>query len=211
MGRILGFVYMRSASLIVIVVVVAALSGAPVDAQPSARTALPTVRANKVDGETSKDFGGCSFACASSWKTRVSASISPKGALRYDASRLSDLDGSTAWASKGKGEWLEVVFEGKKDVASWTAPLRGFRVVNGYAKSPAAWRANSRVRSMRLDYNGRSRCRVTLLDTPDVQSVTFPEIAVHAGDRLRLTIDEVYPGASSPDTCISEIIFDGAH
>lgn len=172
---------------------------------------LPMLTATPLTEETVASFQGCSFACASDWSTRVSSALPPQGANRYDARQLGDGDGRTAWASRGKGEWLEVRFTGKATDARWEAPLRGFRLVNGYTKSREAWKRNSRVRTLRLDWNGAPCYRITLRDTPAVQSVAFPATMVRKGDRLRLTIVEVYPGTRSKDTCISEIVFDGAH
>lgn len=172
---------------------------------------VPTVKAQKVPGETARDFGGCSFTCATTWKTRVSSSLPPKNKTRYDASRLEDESETTAWASRGKGEFIEVTFDGRKEIKNWSAPLRGFRVVNGYAKSPALFAQNSRVKTLRVDFNGRPLVLARLLDNPAVQAVAIPETQVQVGDRLRLTIIDVYPGSKYTDTCISDIIFDGAH
>lgn len=172
---------------------------------------VPTVTAQKVPGESARDFGGCSFTCATTWKTRVSSSLPPNDGARYDGPQLEDENEKTAWASRGKGEFIEVTFDGRKEIKDWHAPLRGFRLVNGYAKSPALFAKNSRVKTLRVDFNGKPIEQARLLDSPVVQAVAIPEMEVRAGDRVRLTIIDVYPGSTYKDTCISEIIFDGAH
>lgn len=172
---------------------------------------VPTVTAKRVPGETARDFGGCSFSCATTWKTQVSASLPTKNGARYDASRLGDENETTAWASRGKGEFIEVTFDGRKEIKNWSAPLRGFRLVNGYAKSPTLFAQNSRVKALRVDFNGKPLVLARLLDSPAVQAVAIPETQIRVGDQLRLTIVDVYPGSKYRDTCISDIIFDGAH
>lgn len=172
---------------------------------------LRTITASKTEDTSAKDFGGCSFACATSWKLRVSSSLPPQSGSRYDATQLEDLRNDTAWASRGKGEFIEVTFEGHPDTKAWQAPLRGFRLVNGYAKSPSLFEKNSRVKTLRVDHNGKPLFLARLLDTSAVQAVSFPDLRIHAGDRLRLTIVDIYPGSKYPDTCISDIIFDGGH
>lgn len=145
---------------------------------PAPAADLPVQQATAWPEATVEEFQGCSFACATSWKLRVSSSLPGEGGSRYDASRLEDGSERTCWASRGKGEWMEWTFTGKGP--DWSAPLRGFRLYNGYGKSPDLWKRNSRVRSLLLQVNGTPRAHLRLLDRPGVQSVTFPDVVIHS-------------------------------
>lgn len=177
-----------------------------------ALAALPLVQA-KAEPGTADEFAGCSLACGIQWETRVSSELPPQEGNRYGVACAEDADGRTCWASKGKGEWIEFRFTDPLEEGSsrGAVPMRGIRFVNGYAKSKEAWKNNARVKTLEMAINGRPVRRIRLLDRPGVQAATFADTPVKPGDVVRLTILDTYPGAKFPDTCLSEVVLDGAH
>lgn len=168
---------------------------------------LPMITANPDRG-TAEEFAGCSLACGIGWTLQASSALPPQKGNRYDAACAEDANARTCWASKGAGQWLEFRFE-----QEGTGPVgfRGIRLMNGYAKSPELWKANARVKTLRMDLNGVAVRRLRLLDRNGVQSLTFPDLQVGSGDVLRLTVLDTYPGQKHQDTCLTEIVLDGAH
>ncbi|MCA9790544.1 MAG: hypothetical protein KC910_02065 [Candidatus Eremiobacteraeota bacterium] len=155
-------------------------------------------------------FGGCSLACALPWTTTASGHLPASGALAYGPDQATDVDFATCWAvAQGPGAWLEMSL-GNPDEKQ-RAPWRAVSLVNGYAKTPELWKKNSRVKTLEVSLNGKSLGRVVLKDTASVQSIHLPDTEVGYPDKIRLTIIDTYPGTAYADTCISEVILEGAH
>lgn len=139
------------------------------------------------------------------------------GTESYPASNLGDLDLETAWVGKGTGDWIEFTFDG-------TVPLAGFCILNGYHKSAGTYISNNRVRKLRMELWDPDGNPVewwgeylTLEDAP-YRPVYLENLFHHAFyydfhdveaplGKIRLTVEEVFPGSLYDDTCISEILF----
>lgn len=134
---------------------------------------------------------------------RASSSLAPQGANRYEVKNLDDDSPFTAWVEgvdgDGIGEWIE--FTHASHEPAWGCGDQ-LTVVNGYQKSPTSFKQNSRVKSMNLMVNGTPRGRVLLEDRMGEQIIPLP---VQQGDRIRLTIAEVYPGSKYKDTALTEV------
>ncbi len=173
--------------------------------------ALPEYGARPLENHEPEEFGGCSFACAMGWKTRVSGHLAASGQLGYEAANLEDHSVATCWAVKpARGSWLETVFE-RSDGRQCPAPLRGLRLANGYQKRSDLFQKNARLKTVRLEHNGVAKALLHLLDRQGVQEVSFPELQISPGDAIRLVIVEVYAGSRYPEACLSEFVWDGAH
>ncbi len=184
---------------------------------------VPVAEATVLDAEWAVEelasgelFAGCSLGCALGWETTASSHLPPQGANRYDVDQLDDASAQTAWVegAEGPGIGESLVFrligDPEHDVGS--VGLWGFRVVNGYGKSEAAWRDNGRVRTALLLVNGRPVAHIELADTRLMQSVSLPDgPQVRAGDVVTLVVTGVYPGDRYEDLALSEIVLDGAH
>jgi len=160
----------------------------------------------------------CSLGCAISWDMEVSSFLPPNGPNIYGPKTGNDYDISTAWVQGkpgyGIGEAITFSFPEKYFSGSSLdegVDMRGFMVFNGYAKSDAAWKANSRVKRFKLYLNDIPVCTIKLLDTKLMQNAGFPVIYIKPGDRVKLEILDVYPGDKYKDTAISEIEPLGAH
>jgi hypothetical protein len=155
---------------------------------------------------------GCSWYCAGGPDTvTASSALAPQGKNTYEGYHAHDLSLRYAWvegaAGQGEGEYLEYRFHPE------SPRITHIKVYNGYVKSEKAWRANSRVKVLRLHVNGKPLARMHLTDTRAEQVFALPEPLGRLGNRqdlrLRFEIESVYPGERYEDTAIIEIFFDG--
>lgn len=175
--------------------------------------AQPVVTAQVHDWQEAESYGGCSLACATCWDVKASSQLASSGDLSYGPDKTQDVDYGTCWAEGAPGDGIGEFFEFhiNTDEADHSASLRGLRIKNGYAKSAELWKKNNRIKEMDLSLNGQVKARIKLLDTMQNQGVNLEAFQVNPGDVIRLTIVSVYPGSAYQDTCISEIVLDGAH
>lgn len=136
----------------------------------------------------------------------VSSALAPQSGNRYDVHSLTDDNTQTAWCEgrqgHGVGETITLDWDG-------AGPLSGIWITNGYAKSRATWRNNSRVRDLRVTLttaanigSGPQSMTVTLADDKSEQTILMPW-AHNTPLRVQLTILSVYPGDKYTDTCLS--------
>ncbi|HVP50162.1 MAG TPA: hypothetical protein VMT56_02965 [Candidatus Bathyarchaeia archaeon] len=141
--------------------------------------------------------------------------------FNYEPKNLFDNDLNTAWvegaAGSGVGEWVEVQFEEG-------VHIEAVGIINGYTKNEAIYKANNRIRKIRLDVEFRDHWPanadpksedIDLTEKQfnelnrDVQAPFISWLADYGMGRvvskIRITILEVAPGAKYDDTCISEL------
>jgi hypothetical protein len=154
----------------------------------------------------------CSWYCGGGPDTLwASSTLKPMGEHRYDANQAHDLDYCHAWAEgvsgPGIGEWLTYQF------ANDSPRLHTVTISNGLVTSEPAWRANNRVKRLRVDENGLPVAILVLADSMADQTFKLPRLFGRRADgqplQLTFTILDVYPGTRDNDTVISEILFDG--
>jgi len=155
---------------------------------------------------------GCSLACGLPWTVKASSSLPPKGKLLYDPFQAQDGKATTAWVEgskgDGSGEWLECQFKGKSE-----SPVNftGISLASGYQKSASTFLDNARPKTLLVSVNGQDWARLNLVDTQEIQSFGFTGKQLKGGDRLRITIVDVYPGRKFRDCCITEFVLNGGH
>lgn len=176
---------------------------------------LPEIQ--KVDRSTDDYagyFNGCSLACALGWTLSASSFLPAQGKITYNADNVDDGDPATAWCEgargDGIGEWIQFTLEAgpaKKEVN-----FNGITIANGYLKNDSVWGENNRVKTLRFELNGHPVALMKLADSRDLQFFSGgPVKEVRPGDKLRFVIQEVYPGSKYHDTCISDMVLQGAH
>ncbi|MCG8579667.1 MAG: hypothetical protein MI866_07115 [Bacteroidales bacterium] len=163
--------------------------------------------------------GGCSWYCGGG-PIKVSASswLKPQGSNNYDPKNAHDLNYKNAWiegvSGYGIGEQLTYTF-------SATAPrITEIIVVNGYVKSEAAYRNNSRVKQIKVYLNDKPYAILNLEDK--IANQGFKVEPIGNSERkdldnlknkpnwtLKFEILDVYKGLKYDDVAISEIYFDG--
>lgn len=99
----------------------------------------------------------------------------------------------------GTGEWIELFF-------SEPTPINGISIKNGFGNLAYYWK-NNRVKTATIifDDDESTETQVELEDTPQAQFIYFG-LLDETYSKMRLTIDEVYPGTfEDNDCCIDEI------
>lgn len=161
----------------------------------------------------------CSWYCGGGLDTQTaSSSLRPQGSNTYSPENAHDLSYETAWVEGaddyGIGEYIEYHLRPENP------RITEIIVVNGYVKSDAAWKNNSRVKKLKVYLNDRPLAYLALEDSKAEQH--FAVEAIGYADRsdmdalkskpasvLKFEIVEVYPGLKWKDTAITEIYFDG--
>lgn len=99
----------------------------------------------------------------------------------------------------GSGEWIELFF-------SEPTPINGITIKNGFGNLAYYWK-NNRVKKATIifDDDEYTKTQIELPDTPVAQYIYFGFLD-NTYSKMRLTIDEVYPGSfEDNDCCIDEI------
>ena len=133
----------------------------------------------------------------------------PIKSLNYKGENAHDFDHESVWATDGKGigESLTYTFEGK------CPRITTVKILNGHVKSETAWSANSRVKKLRMYYNGKPYAILALQDSRTLQCFDVGTLGFHDAAKpdwtLKFEILEVYPGLKHDDTVFAELYFDG--
>ena len=163
--------------------------------------------------------GGCSWYCGGGpHQVTASSFLQAQGANNYKPRNAHDLNYKNAWvegvAGYGIGEYLEYHF------AANSPPITEIIVVNGYVKSRAAWKNNSRVKQLKVYLDNKPFALLNLEDKIARQGFKLDPIGNHSRSEnsvnprkkdwiLKFEIVEVYPGLKYDDVVLSEIYFDG--
>ena len=154
--------------------------------------------------------GRCSWYCGGEVKSiKASSCLKPTSKFNYEGKNAHDFDHESVWATEGigVGQNLTYTFEGK------CPRITTVKILNGHVKNETAWRANSRVKKMRMYYNGRPYAILALDDSRTLQCFDVGTLGYHDDSKpdwtLKFEIIEVYPGTKYGDTVIAELYFDG--
>ncbi len=178
-----------------------------------------------LDDEDGEVFGyidrltlGCSTWCGcQSFVCDIKASsvLVPQGKISYGAAHLATDTRKTVWAEGvdgyGIGESIEI-----KQMYLGTGyaelTLYSICIVNGYAENETKWQENSRVKSMKLYYEGEYLGDIELEDTIKPQYIDLSPLKIKVGNgfdaHFRFEITDVYKGSKYEDTCLTGIIID---
>ena len=111
--------------------------------------------------------GKCSWYCGGEVKSVTASNcLSPNKQFDYKGENAHDFSHESVWATKGKGigESLSYTFEGK------CPRITTVEILNGHVKSEEAWKANSRVKKLRVWYNNQPYAILALEDSRTLQS-----------------------------------------
>jgi hypothetical protein len=126
---------------------------------------------------------------------------------------------STAWVAGNKNDGIgeTINFTFKREIFKEcdirdSINFDGFRIVTGYAKDSMTWKANSRVKTVRVFHNNKPICDIVLQDCMLIQDAKLDNpVYIKPDDRITVMIMTIYPGDKYHDTAISELIPLGAH
>ena len=154
--------------------------------------------------------GRCNWYCGGEVKSVTASScLPPIQSFNYEGKNAHDFNHESVWATKGKGvgESLTYTFEGK------CPRITTVKILNGHVKTEKAWRANSRVKKLRMYYNGKPYAILNLQDSRTLQCFDVGILGYNNSAKpdwtLRFEILEVYPGSTYDDTVIAELYFSG--
>jgi hypothetical protein len=185
--------------MLAVVIASSALNAAPF---------LPELRPKVGSPVLQQLMGGCSLRCAYFWDTWAGK----PGSLK-PSSELCDDDAMTAWISpeQGSGEIIEFRIPKHLPPSCRDTPFYGISVANGLIRSLPEYRAHARVKTMTLLVDGQPLATLHLADTWRWQDFYFDDIPLNQGDIITLSIDELYPGKTTQQPAITEIVLQGAH
>lgn len=154
--------------------------------------------------------GKCSWYCGGEVKSVKASSCLPSNSkFNYEGKNAHDFNHESVWATKGKGigQSLTYTFEGK------CPRITTVKILNGHVKTESAWKANSRVKKLRMYYNGKPYAILALEDSRTLQCFDVGTLGFNDSSKsdwtLKFEILEVYPGEKYGDTVIAELYFDG--
>jgi VWFA-related protein len=152
-----------------------------------------------------KGHGSAGASYRSSANITVSSQLIEKNrpSDAYQAGHLIDGKDATCWAEGadggGIGEWVQFGFDTPKS-------LKAFKIIAGYAKTDAIYKANNRVKRLKVVFSDGASQVVDLADTYGPQRVLVDRDKPTRS--VRFVIMDVYKGARYQDTCVSEIEFE---
>ena len=171
--------------------------------------------AEECDGCPEDGEGDNEQDCFPVTNIKATSRLAPQGNNNYDEKNLYDYNHLTPWVEGVKGYGIgEKATLTLEDV---TAGFRGISIVNGYSKSKVAWKNNSRVKKLKVSYDGRPMFILNLKDQMGEQHFDFDNVLNEDDDELvrtfTVTIEilDVYKGDKYDDTAISEVEFLGCH
>lgn len=178
-----------------------------------------SLRQASIDLESSAVFWdlyspACSWYCGGVISSVTASScLAPHGKINYEAENAHDFNHESAWAEgvngDGIGEYLVYEFPGN------CPRVTAVKILNGHEKSEKTWRANNRVKRLKIYYNNEEYAILELEDTRCLQRfeigiVGNGPMATDADPwTLKFEILDVYKGDRYDDTVISELYFDG--
>jgi len=154
---------------------------------------------------------------------RASSTLAASTQSNYAPTQMLDGRTDTAWVEAATGDGVgELLTLDLSDLRQQTVNpepgepsvlasaeavvLDGLQIINGYAKSPRLFQANSRVAELGLELDGRELGKWSIADTDQAQALALlPPLLLTRDAQLRLRITAVYPGERYADTAIAEL------
>ncbi|MBK1834094.1 NADase-type glycan-binding domain-containing protein [Roseibacillus ishigakijimensis] len=163
---------------------------------------------------------GCSWYCGAP-PIRVSAtSTFHDGNDSYSPDNAHDSRKGTVWVEgaegAGIGEKLIFAFdlterEEVPQVDDYEFGIDSVSLINGFAQSEQLWRANGRVKALRILFDGKDFGTIEIEDTPEPRWIDLPKMVLSPGriHEVAFEIVEVYPGDAYEDTALADFYFSG--
>lgn len=167
-------------------------------------------------GYTDDYWGGCSVWCAVSnyeITAEASSTLAPQGQYSYEAANVISGDRNNVWVEGADGygidEFIEITRSCEVGDAEYGVAFKELCIVNGYARTPETWAANSRVKELKFSFNGEYVDSLRLEDIIEPQYFDLTPYGLHADSGAesvwRFAIVSVYPGDKYEDTAITGI------
>lgn len=160
-------------------------------------------------------WGGCSVWCVVGdyeYKANASSTLKAQAGISYEASNITNGLRKNAWIEGvdgyGIGESIEL--SQKYDLSSQNdIDFLNLCIVNGYAENIEKWTNNSRVKELKMYYNGEYVTNIELEDTINPQYIDIKSFGLKAKSgeeaKFKFEIVDVYKGEKYEDTAITGI------
>jgi hypothetical protein len=139
--------------------------------------------------------------CHTNYQIKASSFLPPEGENSYEPEKVKNFWGGTAWSEgvkgAGVGEWLELTPAVPKS-------LIAIELDPGMTKTEELFKANARPKKVLVELNGEKRFSVAIPDLKEVLRIPIVDYT-KAVKKIRLTMEEVWPGTKFEDLCISGI------
>ena len=154
----------------------------------------------------------CSWYCGGIIDTVISSSCQEADTCSYEGINTHDWSIHSAWVTRpndyGVGESLTYFFPGN------CPRITTVCILNGYTRDTNEWQDYSRVKRLKVYYDGKPYAILELQDTRgeqefDVGLLGYRDVENHSEWSLKFEILEVYPGRKHQNTAITELYFDG--
>ena len=139
-------------------------------------------------------------------KIKASSSLKQQSNINYEPENIYDHNYKNVWAEgvSGYGIGEYIIFHDGPYIDDDLKVI----ISNGYVKSEAAWKNNSRVKKLKLYCNDIPFAILNLEDSRSEQIFKFPELPASYDEwELKFEILDIYKGEKYDDTVISEIYF----
>ncbi|MDH3973310.1 MAG: hypothetical protein OEV42_03425 [Deltaproteobacteria bacterium] len=160
---------------------------------------------------------GCSWYCGG-YVEEITASseLRSNGSNTYLGKNAHDFEMKTAWVEGKKdygiGEYVEYKFNfDRYENYDGHLGITKILLANGYKKSKELWKANSRVKKLRMYVNNEPYAILEIIDSFEIQTIDIGKFMFppKTTTLIKFEIMEVYPGSKYKDVAISELVFEG--
>lgn len=162
---------------------------------------------------------GCSVWCAVSEfeeKATASSTLKPQAGFSYEPSNVTNGLRKNAWIEGadgyGIGEYIELSQKYVVSDKNYGVDFNSLCIVNGYAENSEKWKNNSRVKELKMYYNGEFITNIELEDTIKPQYIDISSFGLNAKSgkeaKFKFEIVDVYKGEKYEDTAITAISFE---
>lgn len=135
------------------------------------------------------------------YQIKASSFLPAEGDLSYEPEKVKNFWGHEAWCEGAKGpgvgEWLELTPAVPK-------PLIAIELEPGMTKTDELFKSNARPKKVLVELNGEKRFSVAVPDLKEVHRIPILDYAKPV-KKIRLTFEEVWPGAKFEDLCVSGV------
>ncbi len=141
------------------------------------------------------------FMTHTNYEVTASSTLPEADETSYKAENIKNLWARETWSEgapgPGVGEWLEL-----KPIAP--KPLTSIEIQPGYLKTEELFKANARPKKVLIELNDEHQFPV---EFPDIMEAKEIPILGYTKDvkKIRLTFQEVWPGAKFEDLCVSSV------
>ncbi|MEL7118526.1 MAG: hypothetical protein AAFO07_03775 [Bacteroidota bacterium] len=167
--------------------------------------------------ERMNEEGALEWICPESISLKVSSELTSQKGISYSSDNLRSLPEyygtgpANAWVEgikgDGIGEKISISIQSLISESCEGGITGEFIFINGYAKIESIWKANNRIKRLKVSRNGKHIAFIELQDSPNLQHFDLGTLVqqnyLAVGEELVFEIMEVYEGSRYDDTALT--------